>query len=67
MQSDSHRTLRRSRSNRMVAGVVAGLADYAGIDVTLARVLYVILSVISVAFPGALVYVLLWIVIPEGD
>jgi phage shock protein C len=51
----------------MVAGVVAGLADYAGIDVTLARVLYVILSVISVAFPGALVYVLLWIVIPEGD
>ncbi len=67
MQSDSHRTLRRSRSNRMVAGVVAGLADYAGIDVTLARVLYVILSVISAAFPGALVYVLLWIVIPEGD
>jgi phage shock protein PspC (stress-responsive transcriptional regulator) len=51
----------------MVAGVVAGLADYAGIDVTLARVLYVILSVISAAFPGALVYVLLWIVIPEGD
>jgi phage shock protein C len=59
--------LRRSRSDRMVAGVVAGLARYFGIDVTLARVLYVIGSIVSVAFPGALVYVILWIVVPEGD
>ena len=36
----------------MIAGVVAGLADYFGIDVTLARALYVIVSFISVAFPG---------------
>ncbi len=67
MQTDRHRALRRPRSNRLVAGVIAGLADYAGMDVTLARVLYVVLSVISAAFPGALVYVLLWIVIPEGE
>lgn len=59
--------LRRSRSDRMVAGVVAGLARYFGIDVTLARVLYVIGSIVSVAFPGALVYVILWIIVPEGD
>ena len=67
MQVDTHRPLRRSRSNRMVAGVIAGLANYVGMDVTLARVLYVALSVISAAFPGLLVYVLLWIVIPEGE
>lgn len=59
--------LRRSRSDRMVAGVVAGLARYLGIDVTLARVLYVVGSIVSAAFPGLLVYVILWIVVPEGD
>lgn len=59
--------LRRSRSNRMIAGVIGGLARYFGIDTTMARVIYVILSVVSVAFPGLLVYILLWLIIPEGD
>jgi phage shock protein C len=59
------KVLRRSKSNRMVAGVVGGLAQYLGIDPVLARVLYVVLSVVSVAFPGILVYIILWIVIPE--
>ena len=59
--------LRRSRSNRMIAGVVAGLAQWAGMDATLARVLFVVVSVLSAAFPGALVYVLLWVVMPEGE
>ena len=57
--------LRRSRSNRVIGGVVAGLAKYLGIDVTLARVLYVLISVLSAAFPGILVYIILWIVTPE--
>ncbi|HEX5576730.1 MAG TPA: PspC domain-containing protein [Gemmatimonadaceae bacterium] len=59
--------LRRSRSNRMIAGVIGGLARYFGIDPTMARVIYVILSVVSVAFPGLLVYILLWLIIPEGE
>lgn len=67
MQTDTHRPLRRSRSNRMVAGVIAGIANYTGIDVTLARVIYVVVSALSAAFPGMLVYVLLWLVIPEGE
>ncbi|MET0659852.1 MAG: PspC domain-containing protein [Steroidobacteraceae bacterium] len=57
--------LRRSRSNRMVAGVVAGLATYLGMDATLARVIYVIGSILSAAFPGLLVYLILWVLIPE--
>ena len=61
------RSLRRSRSNRMIAGVVGGLADYFGIDPTLARVIYVVGSALSAAFPGLLVYVLLWWVMPEGE
>ncbi|MGH8177612.1 MAG: PspC domain-containing protein [Steroidobacter sp.] len=59
--------LRRSRSNRWIAGVVAGLADYFGIEVTLARVLYALISIFSAAFPGILVYIILWIVVPERD
>jgi len=49
----------------MIAGVVAGLADRFGMDVTLARVIYVIASIVSVAFPGILVYLLLWLIIPQ--
>jgi phage shock protein C len=67
METELRRPLRRSRSNRMIAGVVAGLAEYLGIDVTLARVIYVIAAVLSAAFPGALVYLVLWLVIPEGE
>jgi phage shock protein C len=59
------KVLRRSKSNKMVAGVIGGLAQYLGIDPVLARVLYVVLSVVSVGFPGILVYIILWIVIPE--
>ena len=59
--------LTRSRSNKMIAGVVAGIARYFGMDVTVARFLYVILSVVSVAFPGFLVYIILWIIMPADD
>ncbi len=59
------RRLRRSRSNRMIGGVVAGVADYIGIDVSLARVLYVLISIFSAAFPGILVYLICWLLIPE--
>lgn len=58
--------LRRSRSNRVVAGVVGGLAEYIGISPNLARVIYVALSLLSAAFPGLIVYVALWILIPEN-
>jgi phage shock protein PspC (stress-responsive transcriptional regulator) len=60
------RPLRRCRgSNRMIAGVCCGLAQHFGLDITLVRVLYVIVSVLSAAFPGILVYIVLWAVIPE--
>ena len=61
----THPPLRRSRSNRMIAGVVGGLADYFGLDPSLLRVIYVLVSIFSVAFPGILVYIILWIVVPE--
>jgi phage shock protein C len=59
--------LRRSRRDRMLAGVCGGLADWLGWDSTLVRVLYVAVSVCSAAFPGILVYVVLWIVMPQEN
>jgi phage shock protein C len=56
--------LARSRTNRMIAGVCGGLAQSLGWDPTLVRVLYVFVSVISAAFPGILVYLVLWVVMP---
>ena len=57
--------LGRSRHNRMIAGVVGGLAEYFGLDPTLLRVIYVLVSIFSAAFPGILVYILFWILVPE--
>jgi phage shock protein C len=65
MAVETRKSLRRSRSNRMIGGVVGGLADYIGMDPVLARVLYVLISVFSAAFPGILVYLILWVVMPE--
>ena len=65
--ADVSRPLRRSRTNRQIAGVVGGLAEYFRVDATLLRVFYVVGSIISAAFPGVLVYLLLWLLIPEGE
>ena len=64
--ADPSNPLRRSRRNRMIAGVCGGLAEWLGWDPTLVRVLYVVGSILSVAFPGLLVYVVLWLVMPEA-
>ena len=58
-------TLSRSRHDRMIAGVMGGIARRLGWSSTLVRVLFVILSIVSAAFPGILVYVALWLLMPE--
>lgn len=55
----------RSRSDRMIAGVCGGIAKSLGWSSTNVRVLYVIVSIVSAAFPGILVYIILWLVMPE--
>jgi phage shock protein PspC (stress-responsive transcriptional regulator) len=57
--------LHRSRRHRIIAGVCGGLADWLGWDPTLVRILYVVISVCSAAFPGILVYLVLWVVMPQ--
>ena len=52
-------------SNTMIAGVCAGIAEYFGWEITLVRVVFVIVSILSVAFPGIFVYLVLWVVMPK--
>ncbi|HET9190948.1 MAG TPA: PspC domain-containing protein [Rudaea sp.] len=64
---DNQNPLRRSRSDRKIAGVCGGLAKHFGLDPTYVRIGYVLLSILSAAFPGTLVYLILWWLIPEED
>lgn len=55
----------RSRHDRMIAGVIGGIARRYGWSSGLLRVVFVIVSIASAAFPGILVYLLLWLLMPE--
>ena len=57
------RKLYRSRSNRQVAGVCGGLAEYFNMDPTLIRVLFVVLAVLGGS--GLVLYLALWIIVPN--
>lgn len=59
------RSLVRPRHGGMIAGVCAGLARRLDWDVTIVRLLYIIVSIASVAFPGILVYIILWVLMPR--
>lgn len=56
--------LRRSRNEKLIAGVCGGLAKYFGLDVVLVRIAYILLSVFT-AFAGILVYLILMMVMPQ--
>jgi phage shock protein C len=57
----------RSRSDKVIAGVLGGLAEKFDVSAGLLRVLYVALSVFSAGFPGILIYLVLWMITPQID
>jgi phage shock protein C len=57
--------LYRSRRHKVIAGVCGGLADWLGWSPTVMRVAYVIVSILSVGFPGTIAYIILWVVMPK--
>jgi phage shock protein C len=65
MQGDRAMPLYRSRNSRVLGGVCGGIAQWLGWDPVLVRILYIILSIASAAFPGTLVYIILWLVMPK--
>ena len=58
------RRLTRSNRNKMIAGVCGGLAEYLRMDPTVVRVLYILISVVSAAFPGIVAYIILMVLMP---
>lgn len=56
--------LTRSK-DKMIAGVLAGIGDYFDIDPTIVRIVYVVLSIASIGFPGLIAYLIMWAIIPE--
>ncbi len=59
--------LMRSKDDRMIAGVCGGLAKWLGWDPTAVRILYVLASVFSAAFPGTIVYIILALIMPAEE
>lgn len=51
--------------DRKIGGVCGGLAEYFELDPTLVRVVYVLLTIFSVGFPGVLLYIILLLLMPE--
>jgi len=61
----SNKKLTRSRSNVLVAGVCAGMAEYFNQDPTIWRLGFVFFLLISGLMPGILMYIIAWIVLPQ--
>ena len=59
--------LLRSKSDRKIAGVLGGIAAKYGWKSYTVRLVYVLVSLFSAAFPGLLAYVIMWVVIPEEE
>lgn len=64
---DSGRPLHRSQQQNIIGGVCGGIAEWLDWNATTVRILFVLLSVLSAAFPGILVYLVLWIAMPLGE
>jgi phage shock protein C len=59
------RKLYRSQSQRMIAGVCGGLAEYFNIDATLIRILFLLFAVFGGS--GLVIYVVMWLIVPDAS
>lgn len=63
--SDPRRRLLLSQSDKKIAGVCGGLADYFDVDATLVRIIFIVLTVFSLGMGGVLLYLILWAIMPK--
>lgn len=52
-------------SNKVIAGVCAGLANYLGLDVSIVRIGFVLIGIFSAIIPMCIVYVVMWFIVPQ--
>jgi len=57
--------LRKSHNQKMLSGVLGGIAEYFDIDVTIVRLVYVLITLLSAAFPGIILYIIAIFLIPN--
>lgn len=59
------KTLYRSRTNRLLGGVFAGLGEIYHVDPTILRLAYGVLAILTGIVPAVVLYLLAWVIIPE--
>lgn len=59
--------LYRSQKQKMIAGICGGLAEYFNIDISLARLLFVALALLTALLPLVLFYIIAWIIVPAEE
>ena len=62
---ENRKRLVRSSSDKWLAGILGGFADYLGWDPALLRIAYLLLTLCSVGFPGFIAYIILWVCMPQ--
>jgi len=65
MELNAPKRLTRSRKDRMLAGICGGIADYMVVDPTVVRLIFALATFFTVLFPGVLIYLIMWIVVPK--
>lgn len=65
MELNSPKRLTRSRKDKILAGVCSGIAEYMAVDPTIVRLVFALATFFTVVFPGIMIYLVMWIVVPE--
>jgi phage shock protein C len=65
MELNSPKRLTRSRTDRMLAGICGGIANYLVVDPTIVRLVFALATFFTVVFPGVMIYLIMWIVVPK--
>ena len=66
-ENNEPKKLRRSRTNKVLGGILGGIAEYFDLDPVLVRVIYCFLTLFTAGFPGVLMYILMLILIPADN
>ena len=61
----TNKGLYRSNNSKIIAGVMGGIAERFGWNTNLLRLIFILISVFSAGFPGILIYLILWLIIPK--
>lgn len=67
LQPEGPKRLKRSIADKMLAGVCGGIAKYSNFDSTVVRLVFAFATVFTAVFPGVLIYLILWIIVPKED